>query len=67
MFVGFRANEYLLHREKSVYECTFRFDMHYKKTKRGSSLFDEPRLFLISWLDKWVLLLVVAPFFNRKR
>lgn len=31
---------------KEVYECTFRFDMHYKKTKRVSSLFDGIRLFL---------------------
>ena len=29
-----------------VYEFTFRFDMHYKKTKRISSLFDGIRLFL---------------------
>lgn len=35
-----------LHHERSVYECTFRFDMHYKKTKRVSSLFDGIRLFL---------------------
>ena len=35
-----------LHHERSVYECTFRFDMHYKKTKRVSSLFDGIRLFV---------------------
>ena len=35
-----------LYHERSVYECTFRFDMHYKKTKRVSSLFDGIRLFL---------------------
>ena len=36
-----------LHHERSVYECTFRFDMHYKKTKRVSSQFDGIRLFCL--------------------
>lgn len=36
-----------LRHEKSVYECTFRFDMHYKKTKRASSPSDEARTLLL--------------------
>ena len=34
--------------QKSVCERTFRFDMHYKKTKRVSSLFDGIRFFVVS-------------------
>ena len=51
-----------LHHERSVYECTFRFDIHYKKTKRVSSLFDEIRLFVyiriiypFSWVSGFLI------------
>lgn len=44
MFVDSKTNEYL-RITKSVCERTFRFDMHYKKTKRVSSLFDGIRFF----------------------